>query len=91
MANAMNGNNLCLLTANNRRVSVWACDWSNHLFPLVDWLTFPAHKHTINGKTYKKKKKVKYGVKYYLLTSVIICIVCTTITRRMATKSFTIL
>jgi len=57
MANTMDGNNLCLFAANNRKVSVWSCDWSNHLFPLVDWLTFPAHKHTVHGKTHKKRKK----------------------------------
>lgn len=38
----LEGNEVWLAASADRRVSVWAADWSKDTCDLLDWLTFPA-------------------------------------------------
>lgn len=38
----LEGNEMFLVAGADRRVSVWAADWSKEKCDLLDWLSFPA-------------------------------------------------
>ena len=49
---------LWLVASGDRRVSVWASEWSKDQCQLVDWLTFPGPFFAPDGTRLKKGDKV---------------------------------